>query len=386
MYSLRPCRWVTLPLCVMALITSMTAPLLAAIHPGDTLYVRVWNHPELSQQVLVDSDGAVRIPLSGSVNVGGLEETAAEAKLASSLRTFIAYPAVNVQTIAQGSSIFVSGGPGGVLKYAPGETFTAAVSDALQTIPANPQAINDSGQNLTKAEDLAATIRARIDMHQVKIQRDGAIAGTYDVVALNASGDAGPPLEPGDTIVFEYKPVTVQVGGDVAHPGTAYLSKDQSLSEAIAQAGGLLPTSVSNHVLFTRAGVTRSVALGDPLFMAPAQPGDAIVVPTAPRVSVMGTVTNPGVVTLRTDSTLLSALYNAGGPLKPANLKDIQVERDGKTMSYDVTTLTHGDLSQNPQLQDGDLVLVPMGHKIDFSNVFGILGGIAAGLATRVPL
>lgn len=385
MYSVRPPSWVLVSLCATVLTASMTAPLLAAIHPGDTLYVRVWNHPELSQQVVVDSNGGVRLPLSGVVAVGGLEESAAEAKLADALRPYIVYPAVDVQTIAQGTSLFVAGGPSGVLKYSPGETFSAAVSDALQTIPTNPQAINDAGQNLTKADDVAATIRARIDMHHIKVQRDGNVTGTYDMVALNAAGNAGPVMQPGDTIVFAYKPIDVTVEGAVAHPGPTYLSSDQTLSEAISQAGGLLPTSVSNHVLLTRDGQTRSVALGDPAFSSPAQPGDQISVPTAPRVNVMGTVANPGMVTLRLDSSLLSALYSAGGPLKPANLKDVQVERNGKTTSYDITQLTHGDLNENPPLQDGDLVMVPMGHKIDFSNVIAVLGGVAAGLASRIP-
>ena len=57
----------------------------------------------------------------------------------------------------------------------------------------------------------------------------------------------------------------------------------------------------------------------------------------------------------------------------------------GTTKSYDVTKLTHGDMSQNPMLADGDTVLVPEGHNIDWSGIFGILGGIAAGLASRVP-
>jgi hypothetical protein len=43
-------------------------------------------------------------------------------------------------------------------------------------------------------------------------------------------------------------------------------------------------------------------------------------------------------------------------------------------------------MSQNPVLQDGDTVVVPEGHKIDWSGIFGILGGVAAGLASRVPL
>ena len=218
MYSTRLGRWVLLPLCSLALIVAMSAPLLAAIHPGDTLYVRVWNHPELSEQVVVDSDGGIRVPLSGTVGVAGLDSTAAGAKLADALRPYIVYPAVDIQTVAQGTNLFVTGGPGGVLKYVPGETFSAAVADALQTVPANPQAINDSGQNLSKTQDPAATIRARIDMRHVGIQRDGSIAGTYDMVALDAAGNPGPQMQPGDTIVFSYKPISVQVSGDVADP------------------------------------------------------------------------------------------------------------------------------------------------------------------------
>ena len=69
------------------------------------------------------------------------------------------------------------------------------------------------------------------------------------------------------------------------------------------------------------------MALGDPVFSLPAQPSDIVTVPEAPRVNVVGTVAKPGVVALKTDSTLLSALYTAGGPTRFANLKDVQVMR-----------------------------------------------------------
>jgi protein involved in polysaccharide export with SLBB domain len=186
--------------------------------------------------------------------------------------------------------------------------------------------------------------------------------------------------------VFPDKPIDVRVMGDVEHPGTTYLAPDQTMSEAITQAGGLLPSSVSNHVLLERDGQTRSIALGDPAFSEPAHPGDVITIPQAPRVNVIGDVTTPGVVALKTDPTLLSAMYTAGGPTKYADLRGVKVIRGSQKFDYDVTKLTHGDMSQNPALQDGDTVVVPEGHYFDFTGIFSILGGIAAGVATHLPI
>ena len=374
-------------LLALALVVAATVtPALAAINPGDTLFIKVWNHPELSKQVTVDASGGVRVPLTGVISVGGLDESDAAKKLTDALRPYVVYPAVSVETIEQGTNIFVTGGPGGVLKYQPGETLAAAIADVMQSNPGTTQSLNEAGQSLTKLDGTQAALRARIDLRKVTLQREGKAVGVYDTVALGAGGETGPLLTPGDTIVFAYKPIQVRVLGDVAQPGVAYLAPDQSLSEAISQSGGLLPTSASNHVLLQRAGSTRSLALGDTAFNQPAQTGDVLTIPAAPRVNVVGTVVTPGVVALKTDPTLLSAMYTAGGPTKLANLRDVQIVHAGVTTSYDVTQLTHGNISQNPTLQDGDTVVVPVGHKFDFTAFFGILGGVAAGLASRVPL
>jgi polysaccharide export outer membrane protein len=372
------------PFLTAAFVIANGAPSLAAIHPGDSLYVKVWNHPELSKQVTVDADGGIRVPLSGVVSVGGLDEAQASKKLADALRPNIQYPAVSVETLDQGKSIFITGGPGGVIKYQPGEALTAAIADVMQSNPSTIQQLNENGQTVSQADASTSGLRDRIDLHHVKVLRDGKALGDYDTVALGTTGDPGPLLEPGDTIAFAYKPVQVRVLGDVSRPGVTYLSPDQSASEAISQAGGLLPTAASNHILLKRDGTTRSLALGDPAFTAPAQPGDTITVPAAPRINVVGTVATPGVVALKTDSTLLSAIYTAGGPTKFANLKDVQVLHGTTKTAYDVTALTHGDISQNPTLQDGDTVVVPQNHAIDWSGIFNVLGGFAAGLASRI--
>jgi protein involved in polysaccharide export with SLBB domain len=368
---------------VGALVAVTASPSLATIHSGDTLFVKVWNHPELSKQVVVDSAGRVRLPFSQAVPIAGLEESAAARRLTEALRRLIVYPTVSVETIEQGRSIFVSSGPVGVITYQPGETLSAAISDIMQqpAISTTSQ-LNDAGQTLTKSDGVAAAARARIDLHAVRIQRDGATLGKYDAVEFGAKGDPGPRLVPGDTIVFSYKPIAVRVIGDVAQPGTTYLSEQQTISEAISQAGGALPTSVSNRILLERDGQTRSLALGDPIFMQPAHAGDVLTIPPAPRINVAGMVAAPGIVSLKIDPSLLSALYTAGGPTKWANLTNIQIVRKGQRTAYDVTRLTHGDISQNPELQDGDTVVVPEGHKIDYSNFFGVLDAFV----TRVPI
>jgi len=377
--------WALAPLSLLFCVIVTSAPSSATtIHSGDSLYVKVWNHPELSKQVVVDADGDVRVPLSGVVAVAGLDESSAAKKLAYALRPYVVYPAVNIETIEQSKTLFVAGGPIGQLPYKPGETLTGAVADAMNSTPNTTQSLNATGASVSRDSSAYAAMRARIDLRNVGIERDGTSIGAFDTVALTAHADPGPALEPGDTIVFAYKPVEVRVLGDVADPGATYLAKDQSVAEAITQAGGLLPTAVTNHLLLTRDGVTRSLALGDPAFAAPAQTGDIVDVPEAPRVNVIGTVATPGVVTLRTDPSLLSAMYTAGGPTKYANIKDVQILRDGQKTSYDVTQLTHGDTSQNPVLKDGDTVVVPEGHYFDFTGVFGVLGGIAAGLASRI--
>lgn len=356
----------------------------AAIHPGDSLFVKVWNHPELSKQVTVDSTGGVRVPLSGVVVVGGLDEVEAGKKLTDALRPVVAHPAVSVEMVEQGKNLFVSGGPGGVLKYQAGETLSAAIADVMQSVPVQQQSLNDSGRSLSLADGQSAAVRARIDLHHVKVQRDGKLLGDFDTVALGEDGNPGPMLEPGDTIVFSYNPIRVRVAGDVARPGLTYLGERQSVSEAIAQAGGLLPTAASNHIVLQRDGQTTSLALGDPLLSTPAQNGDLLTIPTAPRINVVGTVATPGVVSLKTDATLLSAIYTAGGPTRRANLKDVQVVHGNVKTTYNVVALTRGDISQNPVLQDGDTVVVPMSSGLDLSGFFSVLGGIAAGLSSRI--
>jgi protein involved in polysaccharide export with SLBB domain len=348
------------------LVGVVASPALAKVHPGDRVAVLVYNHPELSEQTTVDGSGRISLPLAGDVDTTNLSPGEIASRVRYRLQPYVRKVAVDVQLVSQAQSIFVSGGPGGVLAYSPGEN----LSSALAQLRAQNVAVANTVAGPQESTDFD---HGRVDLTRVAIVRDGTVLGPFDSnqSAYNLGG--GTILQPGDTIELRDKPVAVTVRGYVKSPGVAYLNSTDPLSTAVAQVGGELPTS-TNNVTLVRDGVKRSVAFGSPEFSQPAQPGDLIIVPRAPTITVVGMVVKPGDVQLRNDSTLLSALYGADGIQKWADLKKIRVMHNGQYTSYDVTALTHGDVSQNPRLADGDTVFVPEGHKIDWTPVFAALG------------
>jgi len=79
------------------------------------------------------------------------------------------------------------------------------------------------------------------------------------------------------------------------------------------------------------------------------------------KVHVTGQVAAPGVLPI-TDSplTLIEALTATGGARPEAALQQVQVLRNGQTLTFDVQALfDNGDMRQNTLLQDGDVVHVP---------------------------
>ena len=361
---------------VVVMSVSWLTPVIASaasdsVNPGDQLNVTVYNHPELSEQVKVDSRGGISLPLAGYMTVSGQSLKTIDAVISQRLATFIKFPAVDVQSVGETATVFVAGGPGGILPFSPGETLTTALADVQKSlIDKDPQ--ENNRLVLTDIID-----HSRLDLRRVRLDRGGSTVGIYDTVLMRDTGDPGPQLHANDTIVFRNKPIRVSVTGNVAKPGPAFLEASEPLSDAIEQAGGILPTAAASHVdLASSNGAHRTVALGDPVFAMPATGGESIIIRAAPRVQVNGLVAKPGPVALQSDFTLLGAINSAGGINKFANIKNVQVVSDGQVASYDITRLTFGDLSQNPTLKDGDSVFVPEGHKIDFTAVFGDIIGL----------
>lgn len=79
------------------------------------------------------------------------------------------------------------------------------------------------------------------------------------------------------------------------------------------------------------------------------------------QVFVLGFAKAPGVFTISSLSTLVNALFFSGGPSALGSLRDIQVRRDGKTIThFDVYKLiVDGDKSADVHLLPGDIIYIP---------------------------
>lgn len=79
------------------------------------------------------------------------------------------------------------------------------------------------------------------------------------------------------------------------------------------------------------------------------------------QVFVVGEARAPGTYTISALSSLVNAIFACGGPSPHGSLRDIQVRRDGKTIThfdlYDL--LIKGDKSKDVQLQSGDVLYIP---------------------------
>jgi len=78
------------------------------------------------------------------------------------------------------------------------------------------------------------------------------------------------------------------------------------------------------------------------------------------RVYVVGNAKHPGAYTISSLSTLINALFEAGGPSKTGTMRDIQVKRSGKTVihfdMYDF--LLKGDKTKDIRLMPEDVIFI----------------------------
>ena len=79
------------------------------------------------------------------------------------------------------------------------------------------------------------------------------------------------------------------------------------------------------------------------------------------RVYVVGNAERPGAYTVSSLSTLVNALFEAGGPSKTGTMRDIQVKRSGETIvHFDIYDfLLKGDKTKDIRLMPEDVIFIP---------------------------
>lgn len=105
------------------------------------------------------------------------------------------------------------------------------------------------------------------------------------------------------------------------------------------------------------------------------------------KVMVLGEVSNPGVLTLDSELSIMEAISKAGGMTSDAKLSNVLLIRRGNTKP-DVVSLDlkkafkNGDLSQNMMLQSGDIVYLPAVTIANVSWYFGHLSKILSPIVS----
>jgi protein involved in polysaccharide export with SLBB domain len=91
------------------------------------------------------------------------------------------------------------------------------------------------------------------------------------------------------------------------------------------------------------------------------------------RVYVVGNAEKPGSYTISSLSTLINALFEAGGPSKKGTMRNIQLKRNGRTVvnfdMYDL--LLKGDKTKDVRLMPEDVIFIP-----SVGNLVAIAGNV----------
>jgi polysaccharide export outer membrane protein len=166
------------------------------------------------------------------------------------------------------------------------------------------------------------------------------------------------------------RPQLVFVEGQLNRPGAHPIQPGWRVADAIAAAEGLKILPERTVATLIRGDQTMPIDLpailhrGDQRTNYLLQPGDLLSVQQKPaiRVAILGEVKRPGNYDLDADSRVMHAIAQAEGVTEFAALKRAFIDRQGTIIPFDLyQSSVQGDTreSNNPPLQDGDVIVVP---------------------------
>jgi len=250
-----------------ALSTNITGARVA-LGPGDQLAIGVFDTPELTQTVRVDSDGKIRLALIGELAVQGMSPDALEKLIRRKLMDghFVKDPQVSVFVVEYA----------GQMTYVTGEVARPGAYPLLRS------------HHLLDLISFAGGLSSRAG-NEVTIARAGDSAHLIHIDLSDKDEDRkNPEILPGDSITVSQTGI-VYVLGDVERPGGFLLDRRSTLSivQALALAEGTKPSaSLSKaRLIRTSQGNRQEIALNLKMILKSQGPdlllqaGDIIFVP-----------------------------------------------------------------------------------------------------------
>jgi len=301
------------------------------IRPNDMVKLDVYQEPDLASEVGVLKTGQASFPLIGSVKIAGLSVKAA-ASLIKGLyaKDYLRSPELTLT----------------VSEYA-----VESVTVIGQVMKPGPIAIPQVGQlNLAGAIASAGGLTEMADPKNIKVIDAQGESKTYTFEEVQ--GEPGRRvLEVGDQVIVAesaFARSKVAVVGEVKLPRDVQIPKSGQLdlATALAIAGGPNEKAdLSNIKLVKASGTTTEYSMDEILNEAAGmirlQEGDQVVVSVSPFINatatVLGQVKRPGAVAFPIDGKmdLMTAIAMSGGFTDLANLKKINLTREGKVTEID---------------------------------------------------
>lgn len=252
-----------------SLSSSMTgAPV--ALGPGDLLEIAVFDTPELTQKIRVNSEGRIALALIGEIDVRGMTPEALEKLIRTRLMGghFVKDPQVSV-FVAEFS---------GQMAYVTGEVNRPGAYPLMRS------------HHLSDLIAVAGGLSARAGNGATIVHAGNSAPSTTVDLADPDEARKNPEIMPGDSITVGQTGIAY-VLGDVNRPGGFLLDRRGSLSvvQAIALAEGAMPSASIRkaELIRTREGVREQIPIDLKLILQSKVPdpqlqgGDILYIPTS---------------------------------------------------------------------------------------------------------
>lgn len=203
--------------------TDIPVPLDYVIGPGDTVEVQLFGKENVQYTLVVSRDGRLNFPNIGPVSVAGLSfQELKEALQERIKRQMIGVAASITMGSLRSIRVFILGDA-----QRPGSYTVSALS------------------TMTNALFVSGGIRSIGSLRDIQLKRKGKIVTSLDLYDLLLHGDTSKDarLQPGDVIFVPPIGTTIGVAGEVRRPAIYELKDEKKIYEAVAFAGGLLPTA-----------------------------------------------------------------------------------------------------------------------------------------------
>lgn len=229
---------------------------------GDSIHITVFRNTDLVLDTRISESGTIRYPLIGTVQIGGLTISEAEARIAKGLKDggFVQEPQVNIAIVTDRANLVSVLGQVSKPGIYPLDPTNLHLSEVLAIAGGVGPAGGD--RVVVKGTRNGQPFRKEVDLAAIFI--DGR---SDDDIVINGRDEIYVPLAP---MFYIY--------GEVQKPGSAIILRDMTVIQALAQGGGLTPRGTQRNIQIQRRNANGELEKLSPALEDRVLPNDVIYV------------------------------------------------------------------------------------------------------------